>query len=68
MVWSIAIAGMIMALIVKKRYKRISIGLYPGLGWLIVVAIEPIIRTYLIIPRGRDRGAFGSGHGAASVV
>ena len=57
-----------MALIVKKRYKRISIGLYPGLGWLIVVAIEPIIRTYLIIPRGRDRGAFGSGHGAASVV
>jgi len=43
MVWSIAIAGMIMELIVKKRYKRISIGLYLGLGWLIMVAIEPMI-------------------------
>jgi len=25
-------------------------------------------RTYLIIPRGRDRGDFGSWRGAASVV
>jgi hemolysin III len=42
-VWSIAIAGMIMELIVKQRYKRISIGLYLGLGWLVMVAIEPMI-------------------------
>jgi len=32
-----------MELIVKKRYKRISIGLYLGLGWLVMVAIEPMI-------------------------
>ncbi len=43
MVWSIAIAGMIMELIVKKRYKRISIGLYLGLGWLVMIAIEPML-------------------------
>lgn len=43
MVWSIAIAGTIMELIVKKRYKRISIGLYLGLGWLVMIAIEPMI-------------------------
>lgn len=43
MVWSIAIAGMIMELIVKQRYKRISIALYLGLGWLVLVAIEPMI-------------------------
>jgi hemolysin III len=43
MVWSIAIAGMIMELIVKKRYKRISLGLYLGLGWLVMIAIEPMI-------------------------
>jgi len=43
MVWSIAIAGMIMELIVKKRYQRISIGLYLGLGWLVMIAIEPMI-------------------------
>ena len=42
-VWSIAIAGMIMELIVKQRYKRISIGLYLGLGWLVMIAIEPMI-------------------------
>ena len=43
MVWSIAIAGMIMELIVKQRFKRISIGLYLGLGWLVMIAIEPMI-------------------------
>lgn len=43
MVWSIAIAGMIMELIVKRRYRRISIGLYLGLGWLVMIAIEPMI-------------------------
>lgn len=43
MVWSIAIAGMIMELIVKKRYKRISISLYLGLGWLVMIAIEPMM-------------------------
>ena len=43
MVWSIAIAGMIMELLVKNRYERISIGLYLGLGWLVMIAIEPMI-------------------------
>ncbi len=43
MVWSIAIAGMIMELIVKQRYRRISIGLYLGLGWLVMIAIEPML-------------------------
>jgi hemolysin III len=43
MVWSIAIAGMIMELIVKKRYKSLSIGLYLGLGWLVMIAIGPML-------------------------
>ena len=43
LVWSIAIAGMVMELIVKKRYKRISISLYLGLGWLVMIAIEPMM-------------------------
>jgi hemolysin III len=45
MVWSIAIAGMVMELIVKQRYKRISIGLYLGLGWLIMIAIKPMLAS-----------------------
>ena len=43
MVWSIAIAGMIFELTVKRRYKGISIALYLGLGWLIMIAIGPVI-------------------------
>jgi hemolysin III len=50
MVWSIAIAGMIMELIVKKRYKRISIALYLGLGWLVMFATEPMIAN--VAPSG----------------
>lgn len=42
-VWSIAIAGMIMELIVKRRYKRVSLGLYLGLGWIVMIAIDPMI-------------------------
>ena len=42
-VWSIAIAGMIMELLVKRRYKRISLGLYLGLGWIVIIAIVPLL-------------------------
>ena len=42
-VWSIAIAGMIMELVVKKRYKVVSIGLYLGLGWIVMIAIGPLM-------------------------
>ena len=45
MVWSIAIAGMIMELIVKQRYKWLSISLYLGLGWIVMIAIEPLINN-----------------------
>jgi hemolysin III len=40
---SVAIAGTIMELIVNKRYERVSIGLYLGLGWPGMIAIEPMI-------------------------
>lgn len=47
-VWSIAIAGMVMELIVKKRYKRISLSLYLGLGWIVMIAIEPMMSNVQI--------------------
>jgi hemolysin III len=50
MVWSIAIAGMIMELLVKQRSRRLSIGLYLGLGWLIIAVIQPL--TANIAPGG----------------
>ena len=42
-VWSIAIAGFIMELLVKKRYHRVSLGLYLGLGWSVMLVIKPLI-------------------------
>jgi hemolysin III len=45
LVWTIAIAGMILEIAVKKRYKRLSISLYLGLGWLVLVAIKPMLSS-----------------------
>jgi len=42
LVWSIAIAGMVMELVVKRRNQRLSVALYLGLGWLVVIAIGPV--------------------------
>ncbi|MES9967493.1 MAG: hemolysin III family protein [Sedimenticola sp.] len=43
LVWGIAIAGVVMELAMRKRYRRLSIALYLGLGWLVVIAIEPML-------------------------
>jgi len=45
LVWSIAIAGVMLELISKQRYKRVSIGLCLGLGWLVLIAIKPLLRS-----------------------
>ena len=42
-VWSVAVAGAIMELLVTQRSRRISIGLYLGLGWLVAIAIQPML-------------------------
>ncbi|WXG53995.1 MAG: hemolysin III family protein [Candidatus Sedimenticola sp. (ex Thyasira tokunagai)] len=45
LVWGIAIAGVVLELVLQQRYRRLSIGLYLGLGWLVVIAIEPMLST-----------------------
>ncbi len=45
LVWGIALAGMALELIARKRYKRLSISLYLGLGWLVVIAIQPMLES-----------------------
>jgi len=45
LVWGIAIAGMVLELMCKRRYQRLSISLYLGLGWLIIVAIKPMLAS-----------------------
>lgn len=45
LVWGIALAGIALELIARKRYKRLSISLYLGLGWLVVIAIQPMLES-----------------------
>jgi hemolysin III len=41
-VWTLAVLGVLAKTAVGFRYPRLSTALYLGMGWLIVVAIEPL--------------------------
>ena len=45
MVWVIAIADIALELLCEKPNKRLSISLYLGLGWLVLVAIKPMVSS-----------------------
>ena len=42
-VWTLAIVGITLKIIRRTRHSRISIGLYVLMGWLALVAINPIL-------------------------
>jgi hemolysin III len=44
-VWGVAIAGVLMELLAKQRRGWLSVSLYLGLGWVIVIAIKPMIAS-----------------------
>ncbi len=49
LVWGIAIAGIALKVVCGVRYPVLSIALYLGMGWLIVIAAKPLW-THLPIP------------------
>lgn len=44
-VWTIAIAGIVLKLVVGVRFPKVSISLYLGMGWLAIVAVKPLLET-----------------------
>ena len=42
-IWAMAIAGVIFKLFFAGRFERLSVAIYLVMGWLIVVAIKPLI-------------------------
>ncbi len=42
-IWSIAIIGIVIEFINASHLKKLSLGLYLGLGWIVVVAIKPML-------------------------
>lgn len=49
LVWSLAIAGIILKIIGVQRLKKFSVFLYIFMGWLIVIAIKPMLS---MVPQG----------------
>lgn len=43
LIWSIAVAGVIIELATGLKYKKLSLGLYLGMGWLVILAIQPML-------------------------
>jgi hemolysin III len=41
-VWTGALAGIVMKIVLPHRFERLSLVAYVGLGWVIVVALEPL--------------------------
>ena len=41
--WSAATLGIVMKLVFPRRFELLSIGLYIAMGWLIVVALKPLM-------------------------
>lgn len=42
-IWTIAIAGVFLETMKKKRIKWLSLTLYLGLGWMAVIAVKPML-------------------------
>jgi hemolysin III len=43
LVWGVAMIGVLLELLKDERLKWLSLSLYLGLGWLVVIAIKPLI-------------------------
>ncbi len=43
-IWGLAACGVVFKLFFTGRFRRISTGIYIGMGWLVVIAIVPMIR------------------------
>ncbi len=43
LIWLVAISGVIIELATGLKYKKLSLGLYLGMGWLVIIAIQPML-------------------------
>lgn len=44
-IWTLAIAGVVFKLFYTGRFKLLSTGIYIAMGWLVVVAIKPLLES-----------------------
>jgi hemolysin III len=46
LVWGMALCGLVCELLIKKRLQWLSLCLYLGMGWLLVVATKPLLSSF----------------------
>ena len=44
-VWGLALVGVVYKITAKRRYRLLSVVLYVGMGWLVLVAIKPMVSS-----------------------
>ena len=44
-IWGFAVLGVVFKMSLMKRWRSVSLGLYIGMGWAVVVAIKPLIAS-----------------------
>ena len=44
LIWLIAIIGVVIELATGLKYKKLSLSLYLGMGWLVIIAIQPMLQ------------------------
>ena len=52
LIWAMAIGGIIVKIFMIGKYKFLSVLVYVAMGWLILIAIKPILQ---MVPRGPKR-------------
>lgn len=45
LIWTVAVAGVIIELVTGLKYKKLSLSLYLGMGWLVILAIKPMLEN-----------------------
>jgi hemolysin III len=45
LIWGMALCGLILELVFKRKIHWISLALYLGMGWLIVIAAQPLLAS-----------------------
>ncbi len=49
LIWGLAVAGIIFKLYYTGRFRWLSTGIYLAMGWLVIIAIEPLMKS---LPQG----------------
>jgi len=44
-IWGLAIAGIVFKLFATGRFRRLSTGIYVAMGWMVLVAAVPLVRS-----------------------